>query len=99
MQFDLQKYKNYFLSDVLIFSLVIMVDIVLFCYEFFFSSLLSFLGICEDNVIEQVFEKMLPRYVSILDKHMKTIKQWNRPMMRAVHNLIITIIYGEDYFS
>jgi hypothetical protein len=50
-------------------------------------------------VIEQVFEKMLPRYVSILDKHMKTIKQWNRPMMRSVHNLIITIIYGEDYFS
>ena len=30
---------------------------------------------------------------------MKTIKEWNRPMMRAVHNLIITIIYAEDYFS
>src|SRR5437588_11982651 len=42
---------------------------------------------------------MLPRYVSILDKHMKTIKEWKRPMMRAVHNLIITIAYAEGYFS
>lgn len=42
---------------------------------------------------------MLPRYVAILDKHIKTIKQWKRPIMRAMHNLIITIIYAEGYFG
>lgn len=42
---------------------------------------------------------MLPRYVSILDQHIKTIKEWNRPIMRAIHNLIITIVYAEGFFS
>ncbi|CAF0834713.1 unnamed protein product [Adineta steineri] len=61
--------------------------------------LTSYNGPYIEKAIEQILEKMLPRYVSILNKHMKTIKEWNRPMMRAVHNLIITIIYAEDYFS
>ena len=52
-----------------------------------------------ERLIEQILEKMLPRYVSILNKHMKAVNEWHRPMMRAVHNLIITIIYAEDYFS
>jgi hypothetical protein len=59
----------------------------------------SFLGPHIEQAIEQVLEIMLPRYVSILDEHMKTIKEWNRPIMRAIHNLIITIIYAEGYFS
>jgi hypothetical protein len=59
----------------------------------------SFLGPHIEQAIEQVLEVMLPRYVSILDEHMKTIKDWNRPIMRAIHNLIITIIYAEGYFS
>jgi len=42
---------------------------------------------------------MLPRYVSILDQHMKTIKEWKRPIMRAIHNLIITIVYAEGFFT
>jgi hypothetical protein len=42
---------------------------------------------------------MLPRYVSILDKHMKTIKEWKRPIMRSIHNLIITVVYAEGFFS
>jgi len=52
-----------------------------------------------EKTIEQVLEIMLTRYVSILDEHMKTIKKWNRPIMRAIHNLIITIAYAEGYFS
>jgi len=51
------------------------------------------------EAIEQVLDVMLPRYVSILDKHVQTIKQWKRPMMRAMHNLIITIIYAEGFFG
>ena len=42
---------------------------------------------------------MLSRYVSIFDKHMKTIEKWNRPMMRAIHNLIVTIISAEGYYK
>jgi hypothetical protein len=52
-----------------------------------------------EKAMEQVLEVMLPRYVAILDKHIQTIKQWKRPIMRAIHNLIITIVYGEGYFS
>ncbi|UJR27361.1 hypothetical protein I4U23_008653 [Adineta vaga] len=61
--------------------------------------LTSYNGPYIERLIEQILEKMLPRYVSILNKHMKTVNEWHRPMMRAVHNLIITIIYAEDYFS
>ncbi|CAF3785518.1 unnamed protein product [Rotaria socialis] len=52
-----------------------------------------------EKAIERILEVMLPRYVSILDKHMKTIKEWNHSMMRAIHNLIITIVYAEGFFS
>ncbi|CAF1992875.1 unnamed protein product [Rotaria magnacalcarata] len=52
-----------------------------------------------EKAIEHILEVMLPRYVSILDKHMKTIKEWNHSMMRAMHNLIITIVYAEGFFS
>jgi hypothetical protein len=48
--------------------------------------------------MEQVLDVMLPRYVAILDKHIQTIQQWKRPIMRAIHNLIITIVYAEEYF-
>ncbi|CAF0824435.1 unnamed protein product [Rotaria sp. Silwood1] len=56
-------------------------------------------GPCVEKAIEHVLEIMLPRYVSILDKHMKTIKEWRSSMMRAIHNLIITIVYADGYFS
>lgn len=46
-----------------------------------------------------MLEIMLPRYVAILDQHIQTIKQWRRPIMRAIHNLIITIVFAEGYFS
>ncbi|CAF3589496.1 unnamed protein product [Rotaria sordida] len=52
-----------------------------------------------ERAIEHVLEIMLPRYVSILDKHMKTIKEWQEPIMHAIHNLIMTIVYAEGYFS
>lgn len=58
-----------------------------------------FLGPHIEKAIEHILEIMLPRYLSILDKHIKTIKEWNHPMMRAIHNLIITIVYAEGYFS
>jgi hypothetical protein len=64
-----------------------------------YSSSSVSLGPHIEKAIEQVLEIELPRYVSILDKHIKTIKQWNRPIMRAIHNLLITIIYAEGYFS
>ena len=46
-----------------------------------------------------MLEIMLPRYVDILDQHIPTIHQWKRPIMRAIHNLIITIVFAEGYFS
>ncbi|CAF2346324.1 unnamed protein product [Rotaria sp. Silwood2] len=52
-----------------------------------------------EKAVENLLEIMLPRYVSILDKHMKTIKEWQSPMMRAIHNLIITLVYAEGYLS
>lgn len=42
---------------------------------------------------------MLPRYALIFDQHMKTIKVWHRPIMRALHNLLTILIYSEDRFA
>jgi hypothetical protein len=64
-----------------------------------FYTNISFSGPHIDNALEQVLEIMLPRYVTILNKHIKTIKEWDRPMMHAIHNLIRTIIYARGYFS
>lgn len=42
---------------------------------------------------------MLPRYLTILDQHMKTVDNWTRSTMRAIHNLLITVISAEEYFA
>ena len=52
-----------------------------------------------ESTIQRVLELMLPRYTTLLDKHMKSIKRWNRPMMRAVHHLLTTMIFAEGSFN
>ena len=52
-----------------------------------------------EKIMENMLEIMLPRYVAVLNQHIQTIKQWRRPIMRAIHNLIITIVFAEGYFS
>ncbi|CAF3415172.1 unnamed protein product [Rotaria sp. Silwood1] len=52
-----------------------------------------------EKTIEQVLEVMLPRYVSILDKHIKTIKEWHRPMLRSIRHLLTTLILAESCFT
>lgn len=42
---------------------------------------------------------MLPRYALILDQQIKSIQRWTRPIMRGIHNLVITIVYAEGYFT
>ena len=42
---------------------------------------------------------MLPRFISILNKHITTIKQWRRPMMRSIHHLLTTLLFAEGYFT
>jgi hypothetical protein len=52
-----------------------------------------------ETSLEHILELMLPRYVSLLDKHMRTIQTWTRPMMRAVHHLLSTMIFAEGSFT
>ena len=49
--------------------------------------------------IEQILKTMLPRYVSILDKHIKTIKQWRHPIMHAIHYLLISLNFAKGCFT
>ena len=40
---------------------------------------------------------MLPRFVSIFDRHMKTVHTWKVSMLRAVYDILTILIYaGED---
>lgn len=45
-----------------------------------------------------MLDQMLPRYAEIFDQHMKSIKSWRRPVMRAIHNLLNILIHAEDSF-
>jgi hypothetical protein len=42
---------------------------------------------------------MLPRYATLLGKHVQSIQHWNRPMIRAIHHLLSTIVYAEGCFK
>ncbi|CAF2412789.1 unnamed protein product [Rotaria sp. Silwood2] len=52
-----------------------------------------------EKTIEQVLQIMLPSYVSILDKHIKKIKEWHRPMMRSIRHLLTTLSLAEGCFT
>ncbi|CAF1940146.1 unnamed protein product [Rotaria magnacalcarata] len=59
----------------------------------------SYNGTNLDKTIEEVLEIMLPGYVLILDKHTKTIKQWQHPMMRSIRCLLATLVFAEGCFT
>jgi hypothetical protein len=42
---------------------------------------------------------MLPRYVTILDKHIKTMNDWHHSIMRAMHYLLATLIFAKGCFT
>lgn len=42
---------------------------------------------------------MLPRYISILDKHITTVREWHSPMMRAIRYLLTTLVFAEGCFT
>ena len=67
--------------------------------ELLYQPLGCSLGPHIESTIEQVLELMLPRYTTLLERHMKTIKRWNRPIMRAVHHLLNTMIFAEGSFN
>ena len=49
--------------------------------------------------LKEILDKMLPNYAKIFDQHVRTIKSWRRPIMRAIHNLLTILIYAEDQFA
>ncbi|UJR21494.1 hypothetical protein I4U23_024578 [Adineta vaga] len=51
------------------------------------------------KTVEQVLQVMLPRYVSILNIHMKTITGWHRSTKRAIYHLFTILVYAENYFT
>jgi len=42
---------------------------------------------------------MIPRYASILDKHIKSINEWNYAMMHTVHHLLLTVILAKGHYT
>ncbi|UJR21493.1 hypothetical protein I4U23_024577 [Adineta vaga] len=60
--------------------------------------LTSYNGPRIEKTIEQVLEVMLPRYVSILDTHIRTIKKWRRPVKLAIYHLLTILVFAEGYF-
>ncbi|CAF3376261.1 unnamed protein product [Rotaria socialis] len=59
----------------------------------------SYNGPNVEKTIEEVLHIMIPRYVLILDKHTKTIKEWQRPMMRSIRYLLTTLVFAEGCFT
>lgn len=57
------------------------------------------LGSQQEKSIERLLGRMLPRYASILDQHLSAVKSWTRSTMRAIHNLLTTLIYAEGYYT
>ena len=42
---------------------------------------------------------MIPRYSSILDKHIQSIHQWHSTMIHIVHHLLLTVIHVKDFYT
>ena len=42
---------------------------------------------------------MIPRYASILEKHIRSINEWNCAMMHAVHHLLLTVSIAKGYYT
>jgi len=58
-----------------------------------------FLGTKSNVIIEQLLETMVPRYASILDKHIRSINEWNSAIIHAVHHLLLTIVLVKGYYA
>ncbi|CAF3706107.1 unnamed protein product, partial [Adineta steineri] len=52
-----------------------------------------------EDTIEKILEIMLPRYVFIIDLHIKTIKYWHHSVKHAMYNLLTVLVYAESYFT
>jgi len=42
---------------------------------------------------------MIPRYASILDKHIKSINEWNSAMIHTVHHVLLTVILAKGHYT
>ncbi|CAF1053487.1 unnamed protein product [Rotaria sp. Silwood1] len=56
-------------------------------------------GSYSNEVIEQLLDTMVPRYASILDKHIQSIKQWKSSMIHIVHHVLLTITHAKGYYT
>ena len=51
------------------------------------------------KVRELLLSTMIPRYASILDKHIQSIQQWHSTMIHIVHHLLLTVIHVKDFYT
>ena len=42
---------------------------------------------------------MVPRYASLLDKHIQSINEWKSPMIHAVHHLLLTVVHVKGSYT
>jgi hypothetical protein len=42
---------------------------------------------------------MIPRYASLLEQHIKSIHQWNSPIIHAVHHILLTVSFARGYYT
>jgi hypothetical protein len=57
------------------------------------------LGLQSNKIIEQLLDTMVPRYASLLDKHIQSINQWTSPMIHAVHHLLLTVVHVKGHYT
>lgn len=50
-------------------------------------------------ILEQLLETMIPRYASILDRHIKFIDQWNSGIIHGIHHLLLTVVLLRGHYT
>ena len=50
-------------------------------------------------IIDQFLATMIPRYATILDKHIQSINKWNSAMIHVVHHLLLTVVSVRGYYA
>ncbi|CAF1412820.1 unnamed protein product [Adineta ricciae] len=63
------------------------------------SFLISYRGLQSKNIIDQLLGTMIPRYASLLDKHIQSIKEWKSSMIHAIHHLLLTVTHVRGYYT
>ena len=51
------------------------------------------------SILEQLLGTMIPRYAAMLDKHIKSIDQWNSGIIHAVHHLLLTVVLLRGHYT